>query len=136
MHPQACVQLVVLISMSYPACVVGALWGHGEGAARGSKDIKHLDEGLNVEELWDPLNLTASMPDSVPLPASPGWVQQIRHVHSQHACAPPPRPCHSAPQAHTLPHSLLSCMHAASLHWIGRSSWQPRGVCACVCVCV
>lgn len=31
-----------------------------------------------IDALWDPLNLSSSMPDSVPLPASQSWVEIIR----------------------------------------------------------
>lgn len=33
---------------------------------------------LHPELLWDPANLEASQPDDIPLPASQGWVEQIR----------------------------------------------------------
>ena len=32
----------------------------------------------SIDALWDPLNLSSSMPDSVPLPASQSWVEVIR----------------------------------------------------------
>lgn len=33
---------------------------------------------VQLDSTWDPLNLEASKPDDIPLPASDSWVEQIR----------------------------------------------------------
>ncbi len=66
--------VVIAVSLSLALICRGASAPGGES----EKLIGWRGETYDPDALWDPLNLTASQPDAIPLPASRSWVEAIR----------------------------------------------------------
>eukprot|EP00955_Chlamydomonas_euryale_P068507 360137-Chlamydomonas_euryale.AAC.7 len=80
LRPLPLLPLLLLLLLLEGCCVWGAA-GVDSGREElliGWRGERPAASPFDTEALWDPLNLNASQPDNVPLPASRSWVELIR----------------------------------------------------------